>query len=139
MGYHFHVLTPLLRPQYHTVPYTYFNVGPGQDVPGRENVIFHVCTDSLLPEYIPNLGVPQGNQGNDYAPQGVVPGPAQATLPGPSAHRAPVLGQPAAENLRRLASRCVHHPDSQVDVVRMEPGTGGRYKVVIVLEVTDFL
>jgi len=29
--------------------------------------------------------------------------------------------------------------DSQVDVVQMEPGTGGRYKVVIVLEVTDFL
>jgi len=92
-----------------------------------------------FPEYIPNLGVPQENQGNDYVPQGVVLGPAQGTLPGPLAHRAPVLGQPAAENLRRLASRCVHHPDSQVDVVRMEPGTGGRYKVVIVLEMTDFL
>jgi len=50
-----------------------------------------------------------------------------------------VPAQAAAENLRRLASRCVHHPDSQVDVVRMEPGTGGRYKVVIVLEMTDFL
>ena len=90
-------------------------------------------------EYIPKSGGSQGNQGNDYAPQGVVPGPAQATLPGPSAHRAPVLTQPAAEKLRRLASRCVHHPDSQVDVVRMEPGTGGRYKVVIVIEMTDFL
>jgi len=68
-----------------------------------------------------------------------VPGPTQATFPGPSVHRAPEATQPAAENLRRLVSRCVHHPDSQIDVVRMEPGTGGRYKVVIVLEVTDFL
>ena len=50
-----------------------------------------------------------------------------------------MLTQQAAENLRRLASRCVHHPGSQVDVVQMEPGTAGRYKVVIVLEVTDFL
>ena len=95
-----------------------------------------------FPEYIPNLTVPQEKQGDDcvgYAPQGVVPGPTQATFPGPSARRAPVLAQPAAENLRRLASRCVHHPDSQVDVVRMEPGTGGRYKVEIVLEMADFL
>jgi len=68
-----------------------------------------------------------------------VPGPTQATFPGLSAHRGPEATQPAAENLRRLASRCVHHPDSQIDVVRMEPGTGGRYKVVIVLEMTDFL
>jgi len=49
------------------------------------------------------------------------------------------LGQPAAENLRRLASRYVHHPDSQVDMVRMEPGSAGRYKVVIALEISDIL
>jgi len=110
--------------EYLTVPYTYSNIGLGQGVPQRDEVIF------------------QENQGNDrasYAPQGVVPGPTQPTLPGPSAHRTPVLDQQAAENLRRLASRCVHHPDSQVDVVRMEPGTAGRYKVVIVLEMIDFL
>jgi hypothetical protein len=50
-----------------------------------------------------------------------------------------MLGQPAVENLRRLASRYIYHPDSQVNAVRMEPGTGGRYKVVIILEMTDFL
>ena len=44
-----------------------------------------------------------------------------------------------AENLRRLASRYVHHPDSQVEMVRMEPGSAGRNKVVIVLEMADFL
>jgi hypothetical protein len=83
----------------------------------------------------------QEGQGNDifgYAPQGVVPGPIQAAFPVSSTHRS-APGQPAAENLRRLASRYVHHPDAQVDMVRMEASTAGRYKVVIVLEITDFL
>jgi hypothetical protein len=83
----------------------------------------------------------QEGQGNDifgYSPQGVLPGPIQAAFPVSSAHR-PAHGQPAAENLRRLAIRYVHHRDSQVDMVRMEEGTAGRYKVVIVLEITDFL
>jgi len=111
----------LLRRQYLRVPCTYSNVGL-QSGP----------LDRSLQEY-------QGNDRVGYAPQGVVPGPTQATLPGPWAHRAPVLTQPAAENLRRLASRCVHHPDSQVDVVRMEPCTSGRYKVVIALEMADLL
>ena len=29
------------------------------------------------------------------------------------------------------------YPDSKVDMVRMEPGTAGRYKGVIVLEMSD--
>ena len=84
----------------------------------------------------------QDNQGNHrlgYAPRGIVPGPAQTAFPDPSTHQQHGLGQPVVENLRRLASRYVHHPDSKVDMVRMEPGTAGRYKVVIVLEMTDFL
>ena len=83
----------------------------------------------------------QEGQGNDifgYAPQGVVPGPIHAAFPASSTHR-PAPGQSAAENLRRLASLYVHHPDSQVDMVRMEAGTAGRYKVVIVLEITHLL
>jgi len=72
-------------------------------------------------------------------PRGIVSGPTQTAFPDPSTHRPHALGQPAVENLRRLASRRVHHPDSQVDMVRMEPGTAGRYKVVIELETTDFL
>ena len=69
----------------------------------------------------------------------VVPGPTRAGLPDPSAHRAPALGQSVTENLRRLASRYVNHPESQIDMVRMEPGSAGQYKVVIVLEMADFL
>jgi len=86
----------------------------------------------------------QENQGSDpfgNALQGdqVIPDHTRAALPGPSAHRAPALGQSTAENLRRLASRYLNHPDSQIDMVRMEPGSAGQYKVVIVLEMADFL
>lgn len=69
----------------------------------------------------------------------MVPGPTQAAFPNSSTHRASGVGRPVAENLRRLASRYIHHPDSQVEMVRMEPGSAGRYKVVIVLEMADFL
>jgi len=74
-----------------------------------------------------------------YAPRGIVPGPTQTAFPNPSTHQPHALDQPAVENLRRLASRYVHHPDSKVDMVRMEPGTAGRYKVVIELDMTDLL
>jgi hypothetical protein len=80
----------------------------------------------------------QGNNIIGYAPQGVVPGPIQVAFPASSTHRS-ATGEPAAENLRRLASRYVYHPDSQVDMVRMEASSAGRYKVVIVLEIADFL
>jgi hypothetical protein len=42
-------------------------------------------------------------------------------------------------NLRQLTSRCVHHPGSQVDIIRMKQGIAERFKVVIVLEMTGFL
>ena len=75
-----------------------------------------------------------------HVPRDIVPDPTQAAFPGPSSgHRAPTLGQPVPQNLRRLASRYVHHPDSHVEMVRMEPSSIGRYKVVIVLEMADFL
>jgi len=85
-----------------------------------------------LSAYIHRRGrAPQENEGNDfvdYAPGIVDPGAPQAAFPGPSAHRCPALGQPAAANLRRLASRCVHNPGSHVDIVWIEPGTVGDIK-----------
>ena len=51
----------------------------------------------------------------------------------------PGHGQPARENLRRLANCYLHHPDSQVEMVRMEPHAAGRCKVVIILETADVL
>jgi hypothetical protein len=72
-------------------------------------------------------------------PQHILPLLAEAAFPDPAAHRIPAPGQPAAENLRRLAIRYVHHPASQVDLVSMQPGAAGQCRVVIVLEVVDIL
>ena len=100
------------------------------------NKLFFPCVLNLL--HIFSTGTPvQGNEGNGYGPQGVVRDPIQVPLFNPLVQQG--LAQPAAENLRRLASRYVHHPDSQVGMVRVEAGPAGRYKVVIVLEIADIL
>jgi hypothetical protein len=70
-----------------------------------------------------------------YAPQHIEPpGPVQAVFPDPFVHRMPAPDRAGAENLRRIASRYLHHPDAQVIMVYMEPAAGGQYKVVITLE-----
>jgi len=123
----------------------YLNVANHHLVDYRE-----IRDEHVVPYIYPNIGLaqdfrpdpPQDHQGNHrvgYAPRGIVPGPTQSAFPDPSTHYPHALGQPVVENLRRLASRYVHHPDSKVDMVQMEPGTAGRYKVVIVLEMSDFL
>jgi len=73
----------------------------------------------------------------DYAGQHA-PAPAPAfvdELP----HQAHVPIEPATEVLRRLASRYLNQPGSQVDMVRMEPGLGGGVRVVITVELADLL
>ena len=85
---------------------------------------------------------PQENQEHnffDYVPQHIPPLLAEAAFHDPVAHRDPAPGQPAVENLRRLAIRYVHHPASQIDLVSMQPGAAGYCKVVIVLELVDIL
>ena len=82
----------------------------------------------------------QENQGHapfDYAPQQFPPGPPQAAFPHPIPHQIPAPGQPAAENLRRFASRYLYHPNSRVDMVCVEPGGAGRCKVMIILDIAD--
>lgn len=74
-----------------------------------------------------------------YARQRVIPRPVQAAVPYIPAHPVPARGLSASENLRRLANHYVQHPGSRVNSVSMERGTAGRYKVTIVLEVTDIL
>ncbi|KAI0248288.1 hypothetical protein BJV78DRAFT_1237287 [Lactifluus subvellereus] len=80
----------------------------------------------------------QGNGIFAYAPQGVAAGPDGA-LPDAWPDRVPAPGPPGAEILRCLASYYLHHPDAQVDMVRMEPGPAGRFKVMIMLEMANFL
>ena len=67
------------------------------------------------------------------------PAPAQAAFPHLFNHQIPTPGQPAAENLRRLAIHLLQCRDSQVDLVFMEPGVAGLCQVVIVLELADVL
>jgi hypothetical protein len=74
-----------------------------------------------------------------YPPRYVAPGPAQAAFPDPFAPKIPVPGQPATENLRRLAGRYLHHLNSQVSTVCVEPGVAGHCKVTIILETADDL
>ena len=54
-------------------------------------------------------------------------------------HQVPALGEPATEILRRLANRYLNHPDTQVDMVCMEPGPAGGIRMVITLELADLL
>ena len=43
------------------------------------------------------------------------------------------------ERLRRLAERYVNDPGSLVNGVYLEPGPGGRFQVVITVEIGDIL
>ncbi|KAI0289539.1 hypothetical protein B0F90DRAFT_1793546 [Multifurca ochricompacta] len=104
-------------------PYIYHNVGATQSIP----VQAQVATPEL-----------QGNGGFGYAPHYTAPVPTGA-FPNEWLHQAPVPSEPVAELLRQLASHYLHHPDSLVDMVRMEPGNTGRFKVVITLQLADIL
>jgi len=71
----------------------------------------------------------------------VAPVPIQAAFYDPFAHQPeiPAPVQPTAGNLRRLVDHYLYQPDSQVDLVSMEPGAAGRCKVLIILDVADVL
>ena len=91
-------------------------------------LIFTYLTRAFLKE----VGIFDYAAGHDEA------GPDRAFL-GEWPHQGPVLNDPAAEVLRQFASRYLHQPGSQVDMVRMEPGLAGRIRVVITIELADLL
>ena len=72
-----------------------------------------------------------------YVPQHNAPDPVQSAFP--HSHWVLTPNQAGAENLRRLASRYLHHPDAQVAMVSMEAGAAGRYKIVITIGLHDVL
>ena len=123
----------------------YPNRGFAQRLREHEQVIVPVCSNLSSRTYSCLKLSPQENQPNDvfdHAP-GFEPGLNQAAFPNAPTHPAtPVLDQQAGagENLRRLASRYVHHPASRVHMIQTGPGfTAGRYRAVIVLDMADFL
>jgi hypothetical protein len=72
-----------------------------------------------------------------YAPQQVAPGPIQAAFFNLPPHQNPAPGQPAAVNLRQFASHYLHHPNSQVNMIFMEPGPAGHCRMTIILDMAD--
>ena len=52
-------------------------------------------------------------------------------------HQVPIFVGPAREILRRMADRYLNDPDSQVNMIRMEPGTAGGIRVDITLELAN--
>ncbi|KAI0248294.1 hypothetical protein BJV78DRAFT_822866 [Lactifluus subvellereus] len=78
----------------------------------------------------------QGNGIFPYAPQRAEAGPSP-DFPGDWPYKAlPSARQ--AENLRQLASHYFHHPNSQVDMVRIGQNLAGRPKVIIILDMDYF-
>ena len=53
--------------------------------------------------------------------------------------QAQVLDMSVPKRLRRLAERYVNDPGSLVNGVHLEPGPGGRFQVVITVEIGDIL
>ncbi|KAI0289552.1 hypothetical protein BC826DRAFT_1106912 [Russula brevipes] len=87
------------------------------------------------------FNAPEGQEHGHFghAPQHVAPGTARAAFPDPFSHQIPAPEPQAAEHLRLLVDRYLRHPVSQVDMLCIEPGVAGRFKVVMVLDVADFL
>jgi hypothetical protein len=85
------------------------------------------------------LQEPQGHDYFGYAAPHVAPDRDQAAFPGAQVNHGPPPDHLAAENLRWLLSHFLHHPDSQIILVHMEPGAAGRFRIIISLEMVDFL
>ena len=100
-----------------------------------------VCTNYIFrhTHAQPNLSLKQidiFDYAGQHAPGGLAPAfvnelPHQAHMP--------MMIEPATEVLHRLASQYLNQPDSQVGMVRMEPGIGGGIRVIITLELADLL
>lgn len=58
-------------------------------------------------------------------------------FPGVWPHPAPPADMPPANGLRILAGRFINNPDTLVNMLRIEPGPGGRFEVWIALELAD--
>jgi hypothetical protein len=71
---------------------------------------------------------------NDEVQQAVTgPGPGAPAFP----DQIPVPNRRATEVLRQLAILYLNDPNSQLDMIRMEPGYAGGVMVVITLKLTD--
>ncbi|KAH9023448.1 hypothetical protein EDB85DRAFT_1991137, partial [Lactarius pseudohatsudake] len=107
----------------------------------------HMHQDAGVAEAIPAQAHPfapnQEVQGNYDGPFGYgaqlrAASPPEA-VPGVWPHPAPPANMPPADGLRSLAGRYLNNPDTRVNVLRIEPGPGGRFEVWIALELADIV
>lgn len=123
-------------------PHTFRDVGFAQGIPqqGQANALVSSNSGSLS-TCLTDTSLQENREYDllDHVPQHVIPGPAQAAFHPPFVHQALIPDQLREDSLRRLARRFLYHPDSRVNMVWMEPGAAGRFKVVIVLEASDVL
>jgi hypothetical protein len=119
------------------------DVGGAEFVPGQAHPFAPVCRTFLLCGYIqPNYLVQEvrdnhdGLYGYGYGAHPPVADPPEAFLGG-QPHAAPPADVPPANGLRNLAGRFLNNPDTLVNMLRIEPGPGGRFAVWIELELAD--
>ena len=97
-----------------------------------------VCIRILGLHYLAEIKPKQNQDVSGYArPHEQVRLPQVQT--GAGLDQAQVFDMLVMESLRHVARHYVNRPESVVNTVRLEPGAAGRFRVVIVLEVTDIL
>lgn len=97
-----------------------------------------VCTCILCHHYLAEVKPKQNQDATGYEPLHGQTRPPQVQT-GVGLDQAQVFNILVMESLRQAARHYVNHPESFVNAVRLEPGATGRFRVVIILEVTDIL
>ncbi|KAH9006551.1 hypothetical protein EDB86DRAFT_3070539 [Lactarius hatsudake] len=112
-------------PPYPEVPYMHVHrdVGVAEAVPAQAH--------PFAPEVQENYNGLFG-----YGAQFPAADPPEA-FPGVQPHPAPPADMPPANGLRNLVSRYLNNPSTHVNMLRIEPGPGGRFEVLIALELAD--
>ncbi|KAH8996353.1 hypothetical protein EDB92DRAFT_1597641 [Lactarius akahatsu] len=112
-------------PPYPEVPYMHVHrdVGVAEAVPAQAH--------PFAPEVQENYNGLFG-----YGAQFPAADPPEA-FPGVQPHPAPPADMPPANGLRNLASHYLNNPGTHVNMLRIGPGPGGRFEVLIALELAD--
>lgn len=115
------------------------DVGPAEAGPAQAHRLAPVCIIFLLRIYtVKHLVQDFENHDGVYAPGAQFPAAGlPEAFPGVWPHPAPPADIPPANGLRILAARFLNNPDTLVNMLRIEPGHGGRFEVWIGLELAD--
>src|SRR6266702_5476757 len=110
-------------------------------VPAQAHPFAPVCRAFLLHLYVqPNHLMQEVQENYDglfgYGAQFPAADPPEA-FPGVLRHPAAPANMPLANGLRDLASRYLNNPGTNVNMLRIEPGPGGRVEVWIALDLAD--